>query len=281
MKYKMNYIFTLIGDDKLKGRQYEINTILFPFHEIESLLEYQIVQSYAAIGYHFVRPFYYKQRVINLKYQAVQNHLLNSILYLDKYVTDNSDIKENDYLYNSYLSSSSIYLHAALENLYQLVSFSLLDEENNKLLFDDDYYRYSKEADFRIKKFHKRYKGNDLVKQLKHLYFSKEVIYLRDHNNYIKHNGSVEYEKTDDIPIGMVNINTGMSEFKKEKISKLRYFDEIDTINNLYVAQSNLLLLLKIVMDSSIDETYRYLINISKALDSNVKSRNKLMEKNS
>ncbi|MFQ3803029.1 hypothetical protein AAA451_01860 [Staphylococcus equorum] len=253
---------------------YDLNSLGLNYKNINVINKYYVEDTFFAVAEQFVEPYKITatQKILSIKYSSVTFNIFTSIYYLEQYCfNSNNKYKE---LINT--QSSNFYIQAAYDNLYQLLNFMTLSEEENTKLYNDDQSRYDKEEKFRIGKLKRNNKNIEIIQQLENLYQNK-VKLVRKHNNYVKHNGHIEeYEenKTKVYPFSFNESNP------LETIEKLKYNveNDIDPLiskaprgkkvelneltSQILEIIEDLLAILDKIMEIYIDETYRELLRM-------------------
>lgn len=255
---------------------YDLNSLGLNYKNIYILNKYYVEDTFFAVAERFVNPYKITatQKILGIKYTSVTFNIFTSIYYLEQYCF-NSNNKFQE-LINT--QSSNFYIQAAYDNLYQLLNFMTLSEEENIKLYNDDQKRYDKEQNFRIGKLNRDNKNIEIIQLLEDLYQTKLKI-VRKHNNYVKHNGHLEeFEEniTKVYPLSfnksnpLATIEKAMYNVKNDidpltsKAPRGKKVELNQLTGQILVIIEDLLDILDTTMEIYIDETYRELLRMMK-----------------
>lgn len=130
-------------------RYYNIEVLRVEYKNIDIINKYYVEDTFFAVAENFIDGWKINstQKILGLKYSAVAFNIYTSIYYLEEYWFKCKDKFQE--LIN--IQSSNFYLQAAYDNLYQLLNFMSLSEQENKELYNNDKKRYNKEKTSELK----------------------------------------------------------------------------------------------------------------------------------
>ncbi|MCD8920857.1 hypothetical protein [Staphylococcus gallinarum] len=253
---------------------YDLNSLGLTYKNIDILNKYYVENTFFGVAEQFVEPYKITatQIILSIKYSSVTFNIFTSIYYLEQYCF-NSNNKYQE-LINT--QSSNFYIQAAYDNLYQLLNFMTLSEEENTKLYNDDQKRYYKEENFRIGKLKRDNKNIEIIQLLEDLYQTKLQV-VRKHNNYVKHNGHLEefeenitkvyplsFNKSnplETIEKAMFNVENDIDPLIS-KAPRGKKVELNDLTGRILEIIEDLLLILDKAMGIYIDDTYRELMRM-------------------
>lgn len=216
------------------------------------------------------------QEILSLKYSAVSFNLYTAMLFLDSYYS-NSKTKFSNLVF---LQTSNFYLQAAYDNLFQLLYFMTFDDNKNDKLLNNNDHRYKVEESFKFYNLKTNPQNKNIIKMVNKFY--KNILKdVRYYNNYVKHNGQLDYYKTNETSIyqvpfdnnnieqsiyaGMYNASNNINPITA-KTPKSKHID-IDVLsNNIFKSIDELCYILSVTMTIYTDDIYKELCKLSRSL---------------